>query len=102
MNAITKHLTKLKANSFSSVFQQAILKASFLFAEENMEENKSDEKQMETDLSAKATLTITNAKAYKLPLAKLTVSGSVGEEDDEHKVVQRAIIFVIDRSYSMV
>ena len=41
----------------------------------------------------------------KIPLAKLTVSGTINESTndlDANKVVQRAIIFVIDRSYSMV
>ena len=44
-------------------------------------------------------------RGYKLPLAKLTVSGTINESTNDlnasNKVVQRAIIFVIDRSYSM-
>lgn len=58
----------------------------------------------ESKLDLNVTATCRISRGYKLPLAKLTVSGSIDETIDDsiaNKVVQRAIIFVIDRSYSM-
>lgn len=73
----------------------------FVPKQENMEEKK-EENEIDSDITVKATMTIT--KGYKLPLAKLTVSGSINNEseDNANRIVQRAIIFVIDRSGSMV
>eukprot|EP01084_Bolivina_argentea_P251175 421162_1 len=53
-------------------------------------------------LAVEAKVTIT--RAYKLPLAKLRVAGTLNEStlgSNSNRIVQRAIIFVIDRSYSM-
>ena len=68
----------------------------------NVDEKKEEnENENDVDITCKASVTIT--KTYKLPLAKLSVSGSINESCDKlEQVVQRAIIFVIDRSYSMV
>ena len=59
----------------------------------------------ESKLDLNVTATCRVSRGYKLPLAKLTVSGTINESTNHsiaNKVVQRAIIFVIDRSYSMV
>ncbi len=46
--------------------------------------------------------TITVARGYGLPLAKLTVKGNVADLGHKlEKIPQRAIVFLIDRSYSM-
>eukprot|EP01083_Nonionella_stella_P013772 38730_1 len=53
--------------------------------------------------NVRANVTVT--RAYQLPMAKLTVSGTLDEsvmDSKENTVIRRAIIFVIDRSYSMV
>lgn len=62
----------------------------------------SKEEQSKINLNATANVRVSRG-AYELPLAKLTVSGTINESEDSNanKVVQRAIIFVIDRSGSM-
>eukprot|EP01084_Bolivina_argentea_P202739 346336_1 len=69
-----------------------------------IQEDTKKQSEPSTDLNVSATITVT--KGYKLPLAKLTLCGSINPFTDEHEsktnqIVQRAIIFVIDRSYSM-
>lgn len=65
-----------------------------------VEETKRDDE--EPNFNVSASLTINNG--YKLPLAKLSVSGSIEQTDEDNMkaVVQRSVIFVIDRSSSMV
>ena len=69
-----------------------------------MANERKEEKYEAADvLNIEAKVTIT--RAYKLPLAKLTVSGTINQSDEmsnnANKIAQRAIVFVIDRSYSM-
>eukprot|EP01084_Bolivina_argentea_P251174 421160_1 len=63
-----------------------------------------DEKKEETTLNLNVNASITITRGYKLPLAKLKIDGTINDDqkvDNANTIVQRAIVFVIDRSYSM-
>ena len=65
------------------------------------DEKKHEEAEAEFNLQAQVTIN----KGYTLPLAKLSVSGTIQANDDadaSDKVVQRSVLFLIDRSGSMV
>ena len=66
-----------------------------------MQDEEKKREDEEPSLNVEASLTIN--RGYKLPLAKLSVSGSIQENEDQmSSVVQRSVLFVIDRSGSMV
>ena len=67
-------------------------------------ETQVDEKKQESappEFNCEANVTI--SRGFKLPLCKLTVSGTIDSSttDTTTKIIQRAIVFVIDRSGSM-
>ena len=66
------------------------------------DENKREEDaERQFDVTAQVTIN----KGYRLPLTKLSLSGTVRRNQDEDastQIVQRSILFVIDRSGSMV
>ena len=65
-----------------------------------------DEKRKcdDDNMNLNATASVRVSRGYNLPLAKLTVSGTINDsinDSNANKIVQRAVIFVVDRSYSM-
>ena len=70
-----------------------------------MQGDEKKQEEVDTDFDVKAKVIINkHYKKYNLPLTKLMVSGRIKESDqnEANKVVQRAVLFLIDRSGSMV
>jgi len=64
------------------------------------DEKKQGDEEMNVDVRARLTIN----RGYKLPLSKLSVTGRIQEENEEDsssRIVQRSVIFVVDRSGSM-
>ena len=70
-----------------------------------MQGDEKKHEEVDTNFDVKAKVIINkHYKKYNLPLTKLMVSGRIKESDqnEANKVVQRAVLFLIDRSGSMV
>ena len=63
-----------------------------------------EKKQEGTDVQYDLKAQVTINKGYTLPAAKLCVSGTINQDEEKEldKIVQRSVLFLIDRSGSMV